>query len=74
MQFRHDQSFPIFHQDQLDIYELYIILKRRGRLETVRLDTDLVSSKKIREVANTIDIEQGIVGWRTCRPEDYGLQ
>lgn len=70
----HDQSFPISSGDQLDIYELYTILKRRGRLETERLSADLEINKKIRQVANMLDMEKQIVDRRTLKPEDYGLR
>lgn len=70
----HEPGFPISHTDQLDIYELYTILKRRGRLETERLSADLKISKRIRDVANLIDMDQAIVDRRTHKPEDYGLR
>jgi hypothetical protein len=70
----HDPSFPISDRDQMDIYELYMVLKRRGRLEIERLSADLKINKKIRDVANLIDKEQRIVDRRTRKPGDYGLR
>lgn len=74
MHFKHDPSFPVFHHDQIDIYELYTILKRRCRLEIERLSADIETNKKIRDVANMIDMEQRIIDRRTRKPEDYELQ
>jgi hypothetical protein len=74
MRLKHNPSFPISHNDQMDIYELYTILKRRGRLETERLSADLKINKKIRDVANLIDMEQRIVDRRTRKPGDDGLR
>jgi len=70
----HDESFPISSQDQLDIYELYTILKRRGRLESERLSADLAINKKIRDLANSLDIKQRIIDRRMRKAADYGLQ
>jgi len=69
-----DPGFPISSGDQLDIYAMYEILKRRGRIEIERLSTDLEVSRKIREVANSLDLEQRIIDGRTHKPEDYGLR
>lgn len=70
----HEPDFPLSHADQLDIYELYTVLKRRGRLETERLSADLKINQKIREIANLIDIDRRIIDRRTRKPEDYGLR
>ena len=67
----------VFHSssgDQLDIYAIYEILKRRGRIEIERLSADLEVSRKIREVANSLDLEQRIIDRRTHKPGDHGLQ
>lgn len=69
-----DPHFPISSGDMLDIYALYEILKRRGHLETERLSADLEISKKIREVVNSLDMDQRIIDRRTRKPEDYGLR
>jgi hypothetical protein len=74
MQVKHDPTFPISHHDEPDLYGLYTILKFRGRLETERLDADLEINKKIRDVANLIDMDQRIVDRRTRKPEDHGLR
>lgn len=65
-----DPEFPISSRDQLDIYALYEILKRRGRLESERLSADLNVSKKINDLANSLDMEQRIIDRRTHRPEN----
>jgi hypothetical protein len=74
LELRHGESFPISTQDQLDIYELYTILKRRGRLETERLAAHLEVSRKIREVARMLDMEQRIADRRTLRRGENGLR
>jgi hypothetical protein len=68
-----DLGFPISSADQLDIYALYEILKRRGRLDTERLSGDLGVSRKIRDLSNKLDMEQRIIDRRTCRREGHEL-
>lgn len=68
-----DPGFPISSRDQLDIYALYEILKRRGRLETERLSADLEVSKKIHDLSYKLDMEQPIIDRRTCQREGHEL-
>lgn len=70
----HDPNFAVSSRDQMDIYELYIVLKRRGRLEIERLSRDLKINRRIRDVAILVDTERNIVNRRTRKPEDYGLR
>jgi hypothetical protein len=56
-----DPEFPISSGDMLDIYALYEIVKRRGRIEPERLAADLNVSKRIHELANSFDMEQQII-------------
>lgn len=68
-----DPGFPISSRDQLDIYALYEILKRRGRLDTERLSADLEVSQKIRDLSNRLDMEKRILDRRTCRRQGHEL-
>ena len=73
MQRNEDPGFPISSRDQLDIYALYEILKRRGRIETERLSVDLEISKRIRDLGNRPDLEQRITDKRTPKPGNYEI-
>jgi hypothetical protein len=69
----HDESFPVLSSDQIDIYELYTILKRRGRLETERIESGLVVNQKLRDLADKLDMEQRIIDRRTYRREENDI-